>query len=384
MRLYEKDAYQTTFLGKVLSCEKDGKRWKVLLDQSCFYPEGGGQPSDTGVIADARVLDVQEQNGEVVHWIDRPLEVGRQVEGKIDWERRFYFMQNHTGEHLVSGIIHKKYGYENVGFHMNEEMVTIDVGGVLTQEQCDEIEREVNEELQKGRKIEIFYPSREELENIAYRSKKEIEGQVRIVRIPECDTCACCGSHVKNTLEIGIIKLLTVQHYKNGVRITMLCGKKAFEDYEKKHKSVMEISRMLSAKTEKIADAVERLKEENQCLKQKVGQLKQLLWEAKAAAILEEQKEIFVYDENLEPGDLRHMLNALIKKRDSVMVLSPGKNSIFHYAAASKTMDSRAISKRFAQQFGAKGGGSGEMVQGTIGAEISDIEREFLDFVRRG
>lgn len=384
MRLYEKDAYQTTFLGKVLSCEKDGKRWKVLLDQSCFYPEGGGQPSDTGVIADARVLDVQEQNGEVVHWIDRPLEVGRQVEGKIDWERRFYFMQNHTGEHLVSGIIHKKYGYENVGFHMNEEMVTIDVGGVLTQEQCDEIEREVNEELQKGRKIEIFYPSREELENIAYRSKKEIEGQVRIVRIPECDTCACCGSHVKNTLEIGIIKLLTVQHYKNGVRITMLCGKKAFEDYEKKHKSVMEISRMLSAKTEKTADAVERLKEENQCLKQKVGQLKQLLWEAKAAAILEEQKEIFVYDENLEPGDLRHMLNALIKKRDSVMVLSPGKNSIFHYAAASKTMDSRAISKRFAQQFGAKGGGSGEMVQGTIGAEISDIEREFLDFVRRG
>lgn len=383
MRLYEKDAYQTTFSGKVLSCEEDGKRWKILLDQSCFYPEGGGQPADSGVIAQAKVLDVQEKNGEVVHWTDRPLEVGRQVEGKIDWDRRYYFMQNHTGEHLVSGLIHKKYGYENVGFHMNEEMVTIDVGGVLTQEQCDEIEREANEELHKGREIEIFYPSREELETIAYRSKKEIQGQVRIVRIPECDTCACCGSHVKNTMEIGLIKLLTVQHYKSGVRITMLCGKKAFEDYERKHKSVMEISRMLSAKPEETSAAVGHLREENQNLKQRVGQLRQLLLEAKAKMIPENQKEIFLCDENLEASDLRHMINALIQKGDHVMVLAPAKDAMFYYAAASRVMDSRQISKELAQRFGAKGGGSAQMVQGTISGEIGQIERMFCEIVKR-
>ena len=381
MRLYEKDAYQTTFWGTVLSCEKKGERFKVILDQSCFYPEGGGQPADHGTISGVNVLDVQEENKEVVHWTDGALKVGECVEGKIDWKRRFYFMQNHTGEHLVSGLIHKKYGYENVGFHMNEEMITIDVGGILTQEALEEIEKEANEKLNEGKRIEIFYPSKEELNTLFYRSKKEIEGQLRIVQIPGCDTCACCGTHVKNTLEIGLIKFLSMQHYKNGMRVTMICGKKAFEDYEKKHKTILEISRMLSAKQDEAASAVERLKEENQNLKQRIGQLKQLFREAKAAALPDFQDAIFLYEENFEPGDLRHMANLLMEKTNHVMVLAPGKNGIFHYTAASKILDSREISKALLFQFQGKGGGSAQMVQGTVIGKQKDIEQVFLKTV---
>lgn len=381
MKLYEKDAYQTAFSGKVISCEKDGERWKIVLDQTCFYPEGGGQPADRGMLGTAEVLDVQEEEGKVVHWTDRPLEEGGQVQGQIDWQRRFYFMQNHTGEHLVSGLIHKKYGYENVGFHMNEEVITIDVGGVLSQEELELIEKEANEELGKGRPIEVLYPSGEELRTLQYRSKKEIEGQVRIVRIPGCDTCACCGTHVKNTMEIGLIKFLTMQHYKTGMRVSMICGKKAFEDYEKKHKSVMEISRMLSAKPEETAEAVSRLKEENQALKQRTGQLKHLFLEAKAAAISETQDAIFLWEDQLEQADLSYMMKVLMKKGKNVMVLVPGKDGLIHYAAGSRQIDSRQISKVLADCFSGRGGGSAQMVQGTVKGEKSEIEKVFFQIL---
>ena len=378
IKLDEKDAYQTTFSGKVISCEKEKERWKVVMDQTCFYPEGGGQPADHGMLGEAVVLDVQEEQGQIVHWTDRPLEIEKQVEGQIDWARRFYFMQNHTGEHLVSGLIHKKYGYENVGFHMNEEMITIDVGGILTPEQLEEMEKEANEELSKGREIETLYPSAEELQNLAYRSKKEIEGQVRIIRIPECDTCACCGTHVKNTLEIGMIKFLSMQNYKSGVRVTLICGKRAFENYGKKHKSVMKISHLLSSKPEEVTEAVERLKEENQNLRQKIGQLKQMLLEAKAQMIPDSEKTVFLWEENLEPGDLRHMINAAMKRTENIMILVPGKEGIFNYAAACKEKDSRQISKALALQFFSKGGGTAQMVQGTVKGEKEEIKKTFM------
>lgn len=381
IKLYEKDAYQTTFSGNVISCEKEKDRWKIVTDQTCFYPEGGGQPADHGMLGEAVVLDVQEEQGQIVHWTDRPLETGKEVKGQIDWDRRFYFMQNHTGEHLVSGLIHKKYGYENVGFHMNEELITIDVGGILTPEQLNEMEKEANEELNKGREIETLYPSAEELQNLAYRSKKEIEGQVRIIRIPECDTCACCGTHVKNTLEIGMIKFLSMQNYKSGVRVTLLCGKKAFENYGEKHKSVMEISHLLSAKPEEVTEAVERLKEENQNLRQKIGQLKQMLLEAKAQVIPGGEKNVFLWEENLEPGDLRHLINAMMKRAENVMVLVPGKEDLFNYAAACREKDSRQISKALASQFFSKGGGTAQMVQGTVRGEKEEIKKIFMETV---
>lgn len=381
IKLYEKDAYQTMFSGSVISCKQEKNRWKIVMDQTCFYPEGGGQPADHGVLGEVNVLDVQEENGQIVHWTDGPLEIGKQIEGKIDWDRRFYFMQNHTGEHLVSGLIHKKYGYENVGFHMNEEQITIDVGGVLTPNQLEEIEKEANEEVNKGREIEIFYPSSEELQKLAYRSKKEIDGQVRIARIPECDTCACCGTHLKNTLEIGMIKFLTMQNYKNGVRVTMICGKKAFENYVQKHKSVMDISHLLSAKPEEVTEAVERVKEENQNLKQKIGQLKQMILEIKTQMIPDSQKTVFLWEEDLEPNDLRHMINAVMKKADNIMVLVPGKGEIFNYAAACKEIDSRRISKALSAELFSKGGGTAQMVQGTVKGEKEEIKKIFLNAV---
>ena len=381
MRLYEKNPYQETFFGTVISCEKDERGYQIVTDQTCFYPEGGGQPADYGTLNEAKVFDVQEKNGQIIHWTDMPLPEGSPVEGRIDWERRFYFMQNHSGEHLVSGLIHKKYGYENVGFHMNEEMITIDVGGVLSQEQLDEIETKANQKIAEKIEIEVLYPHQELKNSLVYRSKKEIEGQIRIIRIPGCDMCACCGTHVKNTLEIGMIKFLSMQHYKTGVRVTMICGKGAFEDYRRKHKSVMEISRLLSAKPEEIDLAVKRIKEENQNLRQKAGRLRQLLLEAKAAGIEEGQKTIFLYEENLEAGDLRHLISALNEKGQYVMVVAPGGDSGFSYAAASRQMDSRAFCRAFAEELQGRGGGSAQMVQGTVKGSPEEIRRVFLKTV---
>ncbi len=203
-RLYNEDAYIREFDAEVISCTEAGTGYEVLLDRSAFFPEGGGQPADTGTLGNARVLDVQERRGEVVHMTDRALLPGSTVHGAIDWDRRFERMQEHSGEHIVSGLIHRKYGYDNVGFHMGEE-IRLDLSGVLTWDELMDIEREANEIVFLDVPLHIWIPGEEELSRTDYRSKKELSGDVRLVEIPGADICACCGTHVKRTGEIGPI-----------------------------------------------------------------------------------------------------------------------------------------------------------------------------------
>ena len=181
IRLYYEDVTIRTFEARVLECKEEKKGFSVLLDRSAFYPEGGGQPCDLGRLGTAAVMDVQERNGELLHYTDSPLKEGSVVTGEIDWERRFDLMQQHSGEHLVSGLIHEKYGYDNVGFHMGSDVITIDLSGILTWEQLLEIEEETNRRIWQNLQTQITYPSEEELKEIPYRSKKELSGQVRIV-----------------------------------------------------------------------------------------------------------------------------------------------------------------------------------------------------------
>ena len=261
-KLFYNNSHQKSFEATVLSCQKKENYYEIVLDQTAFFPEGGGQYADTGYLGDAKVLDVQEQEGQILHRTDQELPVGEKVTGQLDWELRFMKMQQHTGEHIVSGIVHERYGYENVGFHLGNEDCTMDFNGEIPVEDLQEIEFRANQAVWENLKIQILYPSKEEEKEMTYRSKIEITGQVRVVIVPGYDACACCAPHVDFTGEIGLIKLVGMQRYKGGVRVTMLCGGRAMADYALKQKQAKEISAMLCAKENELTDAVAHLQKD--------------------------------------------------------------------------------------------------------------------------
>ena len=276
-KLFYQDSYVREFEASVLSCERDKERYKVVLDRTAFFPEGGGQSADTGVLicdsGSVRVLDVQEIQGVVVHYTDGAVPGGVRVKGELDFEERFSKMQQHTGEHIISGLVNRYFGYRNVGFHLGKEAVTMDYDGVLTQEDLRRVEREANQAVAENLPVKVLYPNQEELGQITYRSKIEIEGQIRIVQIPGYDSCACCAPHVKETGSVGLIKITGAIHYKGGMRVSMLCGFRALEDYRQKEGNIQKISGLLSARQEDTAEAVERLLEEITGYKEKIKRL---------------------------------------------------------------------------------------------------------------
>lgn len=373
IRLFDQDAYVKEFTAKVTSCVSEKGIFKVTLNQTAFYPEGGGQPADTGRLNQIQVSDVQEKDGEIWHTVSAPIEPETTVSGKIDWERRYYYMQNHSGEHIVSGIVNRRFGYHNVGFHMNQEVVTIDFDGMLQEEQLKEIEQEANRAIEENVPVRASYPSRTALENTPYRSKKEIEGQVRLVTVEGYDCCACCGSHVRNTGEIRVIKLLTAQKYKSGVRLTMLSGNAACEDYSRKHEELLQVSRRLSVKPKQTVEAVERLLEDNKMIHQELTAWKRKVYELQAQMIPEGTKKICFADPSLNGADLREFANAAAVRAELVLIL--GANG--SYVLRSNHRDVREVCQKFRENFSAKGGGSSEMVQGTLQGETDDIKKYF-------
>ena len=265
-KLYYIDSHMKTFTATVTSCEKDGARYLVTLDRTAFFPEGGGQLGDSGTIGDARVFDTHEKDGEILHYVNQPLEIERSYDCAIDWETRFRRMQNHSGEHIVSGLVHKKYGYNNVGFHMGSDVVTIDFDGELTKEQLSEIEREANYAVAANYKVTATFPPKEVLKTLEYRSKLELTENVRIVEIENVDICACCAPHISSTAEVGTVRILSSERRRRGgegVRITMLCGLDAYDNEVIIGENNTEISMLLSAKRNETAAAVRRLMGEN-------------------------------------------------------------------------------------------------------------------------
>lgn len=277
VKLYYQDVYLGVFEAAVEQCVQEGALFRVALDQTAFYPEGGGQPADRGMLGDCEVLDVQEREGIVWHTVAQPLPAGTHVKGSLDWEFRFRNMQNHTGEHIVSGLIHRMYGLNNVGFHMGSSAVTIDLDGVLSREQLREVEEKANQAVLRNLPVRVWYPSAGELERTAYRSKKEIDGPVRLTEIEGVDCCACCGTHTAGTGEVRLIKLLTVQNYKGGIRISMLSGEDAFRDYQVKQADMLELARSLSVKPEQVIEAVGRIRQKNIELRREIKQVKKQL-----------------------------------------------------------------------------------------------------------
>ena len=361
-----------TFSATVEACEKVGAYYEAVLNRTAFFPEGGGQEADTGIIGDAKVVDVREKDGVIYHKILSPLKVGDEVIGVLDWEERFSKMQQHSGEHIVSGLVYGTYGYHNVGFHMGKDAITMDFDGPMNKEQLKEIEKRANEAVVADLEVQVLYPTEEELKDIFYRSKIEIEGQVRLVTIPGHDACACCAPHVKKTGEIGVIKLIGLQNYKGGVRVSMLCGFRALADYEEKAERMKQLSVMLSAPECEVVDEVERLKEEISRLKMDKIQLEQRVLSHKVDMLPEGNDMIVLFETELDGTASREMVNLMIEKKTDIGAVFYGNEKDgYRYVIGGHGVDVRRFAKYFNENLQGRGGGKPEMVQGSlVGSEM--------------
>ncbi len=369
-KLYYENQYIKEFTATVVSCTEGKRGFEVILDKSAFFPEGGGQPGDTGYIGTARVIDTVESGEDVMHICETAVE--GEVECRLDFERRFLHMQQHTGEHMISGIIHSLTGFDNVGFHMGETSVTVDFNGVVTAEILEKAELLSNRAIYKNIPVETLLPTDSELADYDYRSKKELQGQVRLTRIEGVDLCACCGTHVAFTGEVGLIKVISVMNYKSGVRITLQIGEKALEDYKGKNKSVLEISALLKAKAEEVVPAVERVMAQLQEARYQYSGLKKELFSYKIKDI--EGETVFMFDDGGSSDDARILGDMLAEKVKIAAVFSGDDENGYKYAIVSRTEDVRAIGKELNAFCNGRGGGKPDMVQGSVAATKAQIE----------
>ena len=373
-RLFDEDAYQTGFSAVVLDCQPNGKGgFEIVLDKTCFFPEGGGQYPDRGVIGDFPVMDVQERQGVIYHTVSGEIPVGALVMGEIDGARRFDFMQQHSGEHIFSGIAHSRFGANNVGFHLGESEMTVDLDVPLSEDDILGIERSVNECVWKNLPIEITYPTKEELSVLPYRSKKELTGKVRIVTIPGYDICACCGTHVRKTGEIGLVKVTAFQNYKGGTRLTMLCGKRALLDYEWRAHDINAATSRLSVKPEELELAITRL--ENEITERKISEsaLRRELFERKAAE-LGSGKRCFTFEPALSPDEMRRFA-LVLAERFTVAGVFTGEGGNWRFAIASKIADTAPFASLLRKDFSGRGGGKPELCQGTCGGSAEELKK---------
>ena len=380
-KLYDLDPNVRTFRARVLECTPKVGTYEIMLDRTAFYPEGGGQPADRGVLNFSNVLDVQEREGKIIHTADRPLPVGATVSGGVDWPRRFALMQQHSGEHIVSGLAHRLFGLDNVGFHMGAAALTVDLNGELSEDRVALLERLANEAVWKNAAVRVSYPSPGELERIPYRSKKKLTGAVRIVEIPGFDICACCGTHVARTGEIGAVKLLSAQRYKGGTRLTIVCGSQALRDYGEKLRGVAEVSALLSAKPEEIGRAAERVLSENEELRRRASGLQTEVFRLKAQALPESCGSLLRFEKNLAPDDLRRFALILSERCGATAAVFSGEGNGWRYAVADASRDRRPLAKALSAAFNGRGGGPKELIQGSVSGKEEEIEAFFSENV---
>ena len=378
-KLYYADPFLKEFTATVLDCQAGKNGYTVTLDRTAFYPEGGGQPADHGTLDGAAVTDVHEKNGVIFHNVDRAVEIGKTVSGSIDWARRFDHMQQHSGEHICSGLICGRYGCDNVGFHMGTDIVTIDFNADIPWEELLEIEGQANRYIQEDYPIDIQFHRGAELDAIDYRSKKPLEGDVRIVAFPGADCCACCGTHVLRSGQVGLVKFLSVQKFREGVRIELLCGQRALDYLSRTWEQAKTIGQHLSVKPVDAASAVERLEGELSALKMRCAGLE----EAVFAGIAAEQAgkgNVLLFQPPMKPDSVRKLADAVSKACGGLAAVFAGEGS--HYAYALGRADGQDISAAVKALNGAlhgRGGGRNGFAQGSVEAVQSAIEAFFKE-----
>ena len=364
------------FSATVLSVTEENGKFAVTLDRTAFFPEGGGQGSDTGFIGGVRVYDVQIRDGVIYHYTEKPLEEGKQVACAIDFDRRFRNMQNHSGEHIISGIVHRLYGYENVGFHLSDEM-TVDFDGELTRKQLDEIEDLANKAVYENLPVRAYFPKKDELDSLSYRSKKEINENLRIVEIEGVDVCACCAPHVRLTGEIGVIKILDFFKNKGGVRLFVKCGRDALADYRDKYKNTLEISNLLSVKQHGASAAVNALNAHNAELKAEISRLKKRLIEEKALNFNSTADRSAVFEDGLDIKELQLYADALYKRNGGIRAVFSENGNGYAFAICGEESSLDGFFGEFKAALPVRGGGRNGIVQGTVNAKRAEIEKLF-------
>lgn len=376
-KLYYSDGHLSRFTARVTSCEKEDGAWAVKLDRSAFFPGGGGQEADEGVLSDMKLLGLREEGEDIVHLTPAPLEPGALVEGRIDWPLRFSRMQGHSGEHILSGTVHRLFGYDNVGFHMGEEAITIDFSGELSREDLSRAELEANRAIWRDVPVRTLLPTPGELAAMDYRSKKELTGQVRIVEIEGVDLCACCAPHVSHSGEVGLLKIIDSMRHRGGTRLTLLCGEAALLDYEALHENNAAVSAALSAKRLETGGAIARVMAEQEECRAELTKLKRELLQLKAAALRPTEGSICIFESDIDMITLRELVNAGSELAGKVCAGFAGTDGDYKYIIGSRTVPLRARTKEINTAIDGRGGGSDAMIQGTSRARREEIERYF-------
>ena len=377
-KLYYEDPFLQGFTAAVTSCEEGKGGYLVTLDRTAFYPEGGGQPYDTGVLGEAKVLEVHDKNGVITHLCNKPLAVGASVEGKIDWARRFDHMQQHSGEHICSGLICERFRCDNVGFHMGTDTVTIDFNADISWEELMEIEEAANRYICEDHPIDIRFYRGAELDKVEYRSKKPLEGDVRIVAFPGADCCACCGTHVVRSGQVGLVKFLSVQKFREGVRIELLCGDRARRYLSACWEQSLHIGQALSVKPVASAAAVERLQSELGALKLRCAKLEGSAF-AQIAAQYEGKGDVLLFEDEMSGDSLRKLCDAVANACGGRCAVFAGTDGAYKYAIGHAGGELRDFTKKMNAALSGRGGGKPNFVQGSVGCDRAAIEAFFAE-----
>lgn len=377
-KLYYADPFLTDFTATVLDCQPGKNGYLVTLDRTAFYPEGGGQPADHGVLDGAVVTDVHEKNGVILHNVDRAVEIGKTVTGTIDWGRRFDHMQQHSGEHICSGLICERFHCDNVGFHMGADIVTIDFNADISWEELLEIEAKANQYLYENHPIDIQFHRGAELEAIDYRSKKALEGDVRIVAFPGADCCACCGTHVVRSGQVGLVKFLSVQKFRDGVRIELLSGKRAHRYLSECWAQDVRIAQALSVKPNASFAGVERVLAELSALKQRCAKLEESVF-AQTAAQYEGKGDVLLFEDEMSGDSLRKLCDAVTNHCGGRCAVFAGADGAYKYAIGHVGGDLRELTKKMNAELNGRGGGKPNFVQGSVAAARGEIETFFAE-----
>lgn len=376
-RLYYFDGHLSRFEARVLSCEAEKDGYAVKLDRTAFFPGGGGQEADEGVIAGQKLLALREEGEDIVHVVEKPLEPGAAVTGELDWPLRFRRMQGHSGEHILSGTVHRLFGYDNVGFHMGAADMTIDFSGELDRDDLRRVELEANRAVWRNVPIRTLLPGPDELAHMEYRSKKELTGQVRIVEIEGVDRCACCAPHAASTGEVGCIKVIDSMRHRGGTRLTLICGEQALLDYQLLHENNARVSAALSAKRQETGAAIERYAAEQEERKAEVTRLKRELLRLKSAELRPTEGCICIFEEDMDLITLRELVNAGSELSGKLCAGFAGRDGDYKYIIGSRTKPLRAMAKEINSAIDGRGGGSDSMLQGTSRSDRGTIERFF-------
>ena len=377
IKLYEQDPMMHTFSATVVDCQETAKGILVVLDQTAFYPEGGGQAADHGTISGVHVGDVREQNGVIYHTCDASISVGTTVTGTLDWARRFDHMQHHSGEHILSGILCHDYTCDNVGFHMGTETVTIDYNADISWEQALLAQEKANAIIWTNAPVEINYPDAPALEALSYRSKKALTGNVRIVTFPQADCCACCGTHVVQAGQVGLIKVLSCQKFRGGVRIELVCGQRAMAYFEQLLTQNRTIGQQLSVKPLETATAVFQQSTTLATTNDELLALETKLF-ARIAKDYEHKGDVVLFQETMSSNALRRLTTAVAGVCDGRVAVFAGEDGRYGFGLSlPQDAEFSPFVKSMNTALSGRGGGKDGFAMGSVATTKTEIENFF-------